>query len=174
MYSAENLTQEALVLKLSNKIQNIDFEEMNHIFNISKFNFESEKTYILKLSEQIQTINFEEIKKNTEDTLLSLKSKQKNNIFEDLINKFGIGTQEGLGLMELAEALLRVPDKCTLYELLFDKISYKKNWKKYKNKDNGFLPSFKLFFTFITHLSYFFICDFDHSLLSVVPNSSPS
>lgn len=110
-----------------------------YIENISKFNFLDEKNVIISLLENLKDIDFQEIKKDTCNSLIDLKKNKKNNLFENIINCFGIGTREGIGMMELAESLLRVPDKKTIYELLYDKISYKKNWAKYKNNENGMM-----------------------------------
>lgn len=112
---------------------------MNFIDNISEFNFLSEKNVVFSLVDQIKDLNYDQIKILVEELLNSLKSNQKNNLFENLINKFGIGSEEGFGLMGLAEALLRIHDKKTLKDFLYDKLSYNKNWLKYKNPKNGAL-----------------------------------
>lgn len=43
--------------------------------------------------------------------------------FQELVDGFSLSTQEGLALMALAEALLRIPDAATLDALLKDKLS---------------------------------------------------
>ncbi len=47
-----------------------------------------------------------------------------------LMHEFSLSSQEGVALMCLAEALLRIPDKATADKLIRDKIS-KGNWRSH-------------------------------------------
>ncbi|PKF63532.1 trifunctional transcriptional regulator/proline dehydrogenase/L-glutamate gamma-semialdehyde dehydrogenase [Psychromonas sp. psych-6C06] len=51
------------------------------------------------------------------------KAQQGNNAIDALLNEYSLSSEEGVVLMCLAEALLRVPDKRTQDELIRDKIS---------------------------------------------------
>ncbi len=49
---------------------------------------------------------------------------------DSFLNQYSLSSEEGVALMCLAEALLRVPDKATIDDLIKDKISGA-NWKEY-------------------------------------------
>lgn len=66
---------------------------------------------------------------DAEILMQSLRAQQKNNsIVQNLIQEFSLSSQEGIALMCLAEALLRIPDKATRDALIRDKIS-NGNWR---------------------------------------------
>ncbi|QAA93071.1 trifunctional transcriptional regulator/proline dehydrogenase/L-glutamate gamma-semialdehyde dehydrogenase [Pollutimonas thiosulfatoxidans] len=54
----------------------------------------------------------------------SLRSKRRGGGVENLIHEFSLSSQEGIALMCLAEALLRIPDRATRDALIRDKISH--------------------------------------------------
>ncbi|ESQ75654.1 bifunctional proline dehydrogenase/L-glutamate gamma-semialdehyde dehydrogenase PutA [Asticcacaulis sp. AC402] len=51
------------------------------------------------------------------------KAAQRQGVVESFLKEFSLGTREGLALMCLAEALLRVPDEATRDQLIAEKIS---------------------------------------------------
>ncbi len=57
------------------------------------------------------------------------KTRRKSGSLESFFEQYGLNTNEGLALMALAEALLRIPDKKTATALIKDKIS-NTNWSK--------------------------------------------
>ncbi len=57
----------------------------------------------------------------------ALRTENNPSIMESFLNEYGLSTKEGVGLMCLAEALLRVPDPQTIDELIADKIE-PSNW----------------------------------------------
>lgn len=63
---------------------------------------------------------------------------QKSSWFDALLSQYSLATDEGLAMMCLAEALLRIPDKTTADRLIRDKIGHA-NWEKYAGKSNSFL-----------------------------------
>ena len=60
----------------------------------------------------------------------TLRGKSKGGGVEGLIHEFSLSSQEGVALMCLAEALLRIPDRATRDALIRDKIS-KGDWKSH-------------------------------------------
>ena len=52
----------------------------------------------------------------------SLRSDSSPTVMEEFLAEYGLSTKEGIALMCLAEALLRVPDKVTIDELIKDKV----------------------------------------------------
>lgn len=76
------------------------------------------------ISDQIQQLAF--------DLAHSLRERKsgtgKAGIVQGLLQEFSLSSQEGIALMCLAEALLRIPDKATRDLLIKDKIN-QGNWK---------------------------------------------
>lgn len=56
------------------------------------------------------------------DLVVRLRARSRPSLMESLLAEYGLSTGEGVGLMCLAEALLRVPDAATIDELIADKI----------------------------------------------------
>src|SRR5438067_11260180 len=59
---------------------------------------------------------------------------------EDFLHAFSLSTKEGLALMVLAEALLRVPDAPTADRLIEDKLATRE-WSSHEIKSNALLVS---------------------------------
>ncbi|MEM8795478.1 MAG: bifunctional proline dehydrogenase/L-glutamate gamma-semialdehyde dehydrogenase PutA [Pseudomonadota bacterium] len=59
---------------------------------------------------------------------------------EDFLREYGLSTKEGLALMALAEALLRVPDAATQDKLIEDKIGVG-NWAEQEGGDTWFVTA---------------------------------
>src|SRR3954449_5436315 len=59
---------------------------------------------------------------------------------EDFLREYSLSTREGLALMVLAEALLRVPDAATADRLIEDKLS-SGDWTHHETKSNALLVS---------------------------------
>src|ERR1700760_103674 len=59
---------------------------------------------------------------------------------EDFLHAYGLSTKEGLALMVLAEALLRVPDAATADRLIEDKLKAG-DWAHHNARSSGFLVS---------------------------------
>lgn len=61
------------------------------------------------------------------DTVRLVRARSSPSMMEAFLAEYGLSTEEGVGLMCLAEALLRVPDAETIDELIADKIE-PSNW----------------------------------------------
>lgn len=59
---------------------------------------------------------------------------------EDFLHAYSLSTREGLALMVLAEALLRVPDAATADRLIEDKLQ-SGNWSQHDSRSSAFLVS---------------------------------
>src|SRR5260370_15192928 len=57
---------------------------------------------------------------------------------EDMLREFALSTKEGLALMVLAEALLRVPDSRTADQFIADKLS-QADFVRHETKSSAFL-----------------------------------
>lgn len=65
-------------------------------------------------------------------------NKKKKNQFDSLLHEYDLSSPEGIALMCLAEALLRIPDNGTMDKLIFDKVAQAK-WVKHLRRDQSFL-----------------------------------
>ncbi|MBL4926547.1 bifunctional proline dehydrogenase/L-glutamate gamma-semialdehyde dehydrogenase PutA [Fuscibacter oryzae] len=64
------------------------------------------------------------------DLVRRIRSEAKPTMMEHFLSEYGLSTREGVALMCLAEAMLRVPDKLTIDALIEDKIA-PSNWGKH-------------------------------------------
>lgn len=64
--------------------------------------------------------------------------RRRKGVMESFLEEFGLANQEGLALMCLAEALLRVPDEETVDKLIAEKIAAGK-WSDHLGKSDSFL-----------------------------------
>ena len=64
------------------------------------------------------------------DLVRRIRSEAKPTLMEHFLSEYGLSTREGVALMCLAEAMLRVPDKLTIDALIEDKIA-PSNWGKH-------------------------------------------
>ncbi|MFK8076318.1 MAG: bifunctional proline dehydrogenase/L-glutamate gamma-semialdehyde dehydrogenase PutA [Granulosicoccus sp.] len=62
------------------------------------------------------------IQERAADLVKRLRTSNKPTMMESFLSEYGLSTPEGVGLMCLAEALLRVPDAQTIDELIADKL----------------------------------------------------
>ena len=65
-------------------------------------------------------------------------SKQAADLVDSLLQQYSLDTEEGIILMCLAEALLRIPDKETADQLIRDKLT-SGNWNKHVRQSDSFL-----------------------------------
>ena len=67
-----------------------------------------------------------------------VRKRSSPSVMEAFLAEYGLSTDEGVGLMCLAEALLRVPDAETIDELIADKIE-PSNWGAHLGKSSSSL-----------------------------------
>lgn len=63
--------------------------------------------------------------------------RKKNKGIDTFLTEYSLSSQEGIALMCLAEALLRVPDKATIDNLIKDKLT-SANWSQHNSQNSGF------------------------------------
>ncbi len=110
-------------------------------YSISKYKYQDEKQAVDELlkgfvwddthadnikNKSIELINLARDKKR--------KSSESAGEIEAFLREYGLETEEGLALMTLAEALLRIPDARTANDLIKDKID-KADWSRSKSDD---------------------------------------
>ncbi len=72
------------------------------------------------------------------DLVRSVRANARPTVMEKFLAEYGLTTKEGVALMCLAEALLRVPDSTTIQELIEDKIT-SGNWSAHVGKASSSL-----------------------------------
>src|SRR3990167_4791461 len=66
----------------------------------------------------------------------SREFKKRQSHIDSLLHQYDLSTEEGIALMCLAEALLRIPDKATMDKFISDKLS-NAEWKNHLSKQNS-------------------------------------
>ena len=88
-----------------------------------------------EISNYLKT-NEKEIKNRAKKIIESAKQYNSYNAFEKLMHEYDLSSSEGIVLMCLAEALLRIPDNKTINDLIEDKIPSGK-WREHIKNDNN-------------------------------------
>jgi RHH-type proline utilization regulon transcriptional repressor/proline dehydrogenase/delta 1-pyrroline-5-carboxylate dehydrogenase len=85
----------------------------------------NESTLIEELSQSsgISTKKRERISKQAESLVEAVRADDQPGLMEEFLAEYGLSSDEGIALMCLAEALLRVPDADTIDQLIEDKIA---------------------------------------------------
>jgi len=80
----------------------------------------------------------EKVESLTAATIRQIRSNPDNRFFdlEELLQEYSLDDEDGVTLMCLAEAMLRIPDKATADALIQDKLN-DKEWKRHFKKDNS-------------------------------------
>ena len=78
------------------------------------------------------------ISRNAAELVRKVRSESDPSIMEKFLAEYGLTTKEGVALMCLAEALLRVPDSITIDALIEDKVA-SGNWKEHLGHSNSSL-----------------------------------
>ena len=76
--------------------------------------------------------------KRAADLVRAIRGKGRPGLMEVFLSEYGLSTNEGIALMCLAEALLRVPDRETIDELIEDKIAPSK-WGEHLGRSSSSL-----------------------------------
>ncbi|MEL6225402.1 MAG: bifunctional proline dehydrogenase/L-glutamate gamma-semialdehyde dehydrogenase PutA [Pseudomonadota bacterium] len=79
-----------------------------------------------------------QVSKVAADLVRHVRVANRPSMMESFLSEYGLSTDEGIGLMCLAEALLRVPDAHTIDELISDKIE-PGNWEAHLGKSSSSL-----------------------------------
>lgn len=105
--------------------------------DISKFTLIDEKTHVSNLlhyCEEHKILLGLDIRNKAMDYIRSIH-KSKVNVVDSFMSEYNLSTYEGVSIMCLAEALLRIPDDETAYAIIHDKIKAK-DWSKHLSKLN--------------------------------------
>jgi len=91
--------------------------------------------------------------------------KKKQRKIDTLLHQYDLSTDEGIALMCLAEALLRIPDKTTMDKFISDKLSTVE-WKNHLNTENAFLVNATTWSLLLTGKIYAPTLDSQKNLMS--------
>lgn len=87
---------------------------------------------------ELDSITSENIQKFASELVKNVRANKKNSIGVDsFLIEYPLSSEEGIALMCLAEALLRVPDSTTIDDLIKDKIAGA-NWDAHKGQNSSF------------------------------------
>ena len=87
---------------------------------------------------QISQNDCDAISDRAAELVRSVRGNSKPTMMEKFLAQYGLTTKEGVALMCLAEALLRVPDKITIDALIEDKVA-SGNWGDHRGQSNSSL-----------------------------------
>lgn len=91
--------------------------------------------------------------------------KKRQGKIDTLLHQYDLSTEEGIALMCLAEALLRIPDKATMDKFISDKLSTV-DWKNHLNKDNPLFVNAATWSLLLTGKVYSPMIDEQQTLMS--------
>ena len=103
-------------------------------WNLHNYYRINEKKYIQELLNNLDltATQKQHIQELASDIVIQVRKNEKTDDVESFMEKYDLSNEEGVTLMCLAEALLRIPDKKTIDELIQDKIGNAK-WEKHVN-----------------------------------------
>jgi RHH-type transcriptional regulator, proline utilization regulon repressor / proline dehydrogenase / delta 1-pyrroline-5-carboxylate dehydrogenase len=90
---------------------------------------------------------------------------------DTLLHQYDLSTDEGIALMCLAEALLRIPDKATMDKFISDKISTAE-WKNHLSTENSFFVNAATWSLLLTGKIYAPTLDQNKNLMSSLKRTS--
>lgn len=114
-------------------------ELSKHILhNVSKHALDNEQELVAVLLRTTSAYSNKAsaIRTRAEGYINVIRENSSNHGVEAIVHQFGLQNHEGITLMALAEALLRIPDTHTANALIHDKFKHTE-WKHYLNKDNS-------------------------------------
>ncbi len=78
------------------------------------------------------------VTRQTESLVVSLRQEGASSFLQSFLSEYGLTTEEGVALMSMAEAFLRIPDAETLDDLIFEKVT-SANWQSHSGQAASFL-----------------------------------
>lgn len=121
---------------------NTEFESMLHhddFQEIDKCYRQDEEAFVQHLISlsPIDETNQKSIQKNAEQLMATLRAERtKTGGLDAFMFQYDLSSEEGIALMCLAEALLRIPDKGNIDKLIRDKLS-SANWRSHMGKSHS-------------------------------------
>src|SRR5579872_3244052 len=105
--------------------------------NISARAFMAEADFMHALLAHVERLSLLEsrVMARAEAWTISIREHRVDHGVETLLHAYGLNTEEGVALMCLSEALLRIPDAATMDALIRDTFEGR-NWQKYIGSDD--------------------------------------
>lgn len=97
--------------------------------------------------------------------------KKRQGKIDTLLHQYDLSTEEGIALMCLAEALLRIPDKATMDKFISDKLSTVE-WKNHLSKDNSLFVNAATWSLLLTGKVYAPTLDNEQNLMSTLKRTT--
>jgi RHH-type proline utilization regulon transcriptional repressor/proline dehydrogenase/delta 1-pyrroline-5-carboxylate dehydrogenase len=96
-----------------------------------------EQDYVQELLDTFPETQDATFTQSVSDIIEVIRQQNNQSILHQLLQEYDLSTDEGITLMCLAEALIRVPDTATANDLLIDKLS-QRGWQHHLNKSDSF------------------------------------
>lgn len=106
--------------------------------DLHKYYSVDEKSHLEKCIEIAELSNDDSINISQRANTFTRNIKQHHDTIQYFMKQYSLSSNEGILLMCLAEALLRIPDKATIDELISDKVG-SANWKKHLGASDSML-----------------------------------
>jgi len=103
---------------------------LRHFSTTAKFAREGDRLAALVADANLSIKVREKISDRAADLVRRIRTEAKPSLMEHFLSEYGLSTHEGVALMCLAEAMLRVPDTVTIDALIEDKIA-PSDWGKH-------------------------------------------
>jgi len=97
--------------------------------------------------------------------------KKRQGKIDTLLHQYDLSTEEGIALMCLAEALLRIPDKTTMDKFISDKLSTVE-WKNHLSRDNSLFVNAATWSLLLTGKVYAPTLDNQQNLISALKRTT--
>lgn len=111
------------------------FQRISPLYSVDEDTWLGQLLPLAKPTEAQKQASAEQTRKLVEHVRQNNKAVK---MVDSLLLEYSLDTQEGILLMSLAEALIRVPDNATADALIQDKMSVA-DWKKHLKDDNGLI-----------------------------------
>ena len=113
--------------------------DLNSIFNrIVTAKLENEDKVLDALANEhvVDEQDRRRISAAAESLVIDIRRTAKVNALDALLGEYGLGSDEGVALLRLAEALMRIPDAATMDALIADKL-VPVDWRSHRGKSNS-------------------------------------
>ena len=114
----------------TSKVFDIDYTPSRKKMREARVMSEAEVLDQLKLSEKTDVYQRIDFQKKTSNLIKDLRASNQPDLLSLFISEYNLTSDEGLSLMTLVEAFLRVPDNKTRDKLFIDKVA-RKGWTRH-------------------------------------------
>ena len=104
-----------------------ELPDLRPLIDENTYTDEAQKVDSLRIAAELSQVDRDAITARATKLVTAIREDSRPGLMEVFLSEYGLSTEEGIALMCLAEALLRVPDAATIDALIEDKIA-PSNW----------------------------------------------